>query len=55
MVFFALAMQCASTLAVARRETGGWKIPVCMFLYMNTLAYLASLAVYQGGCLLGWG
>jgi ferrous iron transport protein B len=55
MVFFALAMQCTSTLAVVRRETGGWKIPVCMFLYMNALAYLASFVVYQGGRFLGWG
>jgi len=55
MVFFAFAMQCASTLAVARRETGGWKIPAAMFVYMNLLAYVASLLVYQGGKLLGLG
>ena len=54
MVFFALAMQCMSTLAVVRRETGGWKIPALMFLYMNVLAYLASLVIYQGGRWLGW-
>lgn len=54
MVFFALAMQCMSTLAIVRRETGSWKIPVAMFLYMNVLAYLVSLIVYQGGRWLGW-
>jgi len=54
LVFFALAMQCMSTLAVVRRETGGWSIPVAMFVYMNVLAWAASLAVYQGGRWLGW-
>jgi ferrous iron transport protein B len=52
MVFFALAMQCMSTVAVVRRETGGWKIPIIQFVYMNGLAYVASLLVYQGGRLL---
>lgn len=54
MIFFALAMQCTSTLAVVRHETGGWKIPILMFLYMNALAWLVSFAVFQGGRLLGW-
>lgn len=54
MIFFALAMQCTSTLAVARHETGGWKIPLLMFVYMNTLAWMAAFLVYQGGRLLGW-
>ncbi len=53
LMFFALAMQCTSTLAVVRRETGGWKIPILMFLYMNGLAYAASLTIYQGGRLFG--
>lgn len=53
LIFFAIAMQCSSTLAVTRRETGGWKVPAAMFLYMNALAYLASLAVFQAGRLLG--
>lgn len=54
MVFFALAMQCMSTLAVTRRETGSWKIPIAMFLYMNTVAYIASLFVFQVGRWLGF-
>lgn len=54
MIFFALAMQCTSTLIITRRETGSWKIPAAMFLYMNALAYLVSLIVYQGGRWLGW-
>jgi ferrous iron transport protein B len=55
MVFFLLACQCMSTLAVVRRESGSWKWPVFLFSYMTVLAYMASLAVYQGGQLLGFG
>jgi ferrous iron transport protein B len=51
MVFFALAMQCMSTTAIVRRETGGWRIPILQFIYMNGLAYLAALAVFQIGSL----
>jgi ferrous iron transport protein B len=54
MVFFALACQCMSTLAVVRRETGGWGWPALMFIYMSVLAWVASLLVYQGGRLLGF-
>jgi ferrous iron transport protein B len=42
LVFFAFAMQCMSTVAVVRRETGGWKWPVLQFLYMGTLAYVGA-------------
>jgi ferrous iron transport protein B len=42
-----LAMQCMSTLAIVRRETGGWKWPLFMLAYMNALAYVAALATYQ--------
>ncbi len=54
MVFFALACQCMSTLAVVRRETKTWRWPAFLFVYMTTLAYLSSLLVYQGGRLLGF-
>jgi ferrous iron transport protein B len=54
LVFFALAMQCMSTLAVVRRETGGWVVPVGIFLYMNALAWIASFLVFQGGRWVGW-
>ncbi len=43
-VFFAFAMQCASTLAVVRRETNSWRWPALQFSYMSVLAYLAALA-----------
>lgn len=54
MIFFALSCQCMSTLAVVRRETRSLRWPAFMFAYMTTLAYLASLLVYQGGRLLGF-
>lgn len=41
-VFFAFAMQCFSTIAVVRRETGGWKWPAIQFLYMLALAYSSA-------------
>lgn len=43
LVFFAFAMQCVSTIAVVRRETGGWRYPLLQFGYMLTLAYGAAL------------
>ena len=42
LVFFAFAMQCFSTIAVVRRETGGWRWPVLQFAYMGTLAYAGA-------------
>jgi ferrous iron transport protein B len=54
MVFFLLACQCMSTIAVVRRESGSWKWPAFLFIYMTALAYIASLLVYQGGHLLGF-
>ncbi len=44
LIFFAFAMQCMSTIAVVRRETGGWKWPAIQFAYMTLLAYLAAFA-----------
>ena len=49
MVFFALCCQCASTLAVIRRETRSWRWPAFTFTYMTVLAYVGALAVYQIG------
>lgn len=53
MVFFALCCQCASTLAVVRRETNSWKWPVFMFTYMTLLAYVFAVLIHQVGRLLG--
>jgi len=49
MVFFALCAQCASTLAVIRRETGSWSWPALTFFYMTALAYVGALLTYQIG------
>jgi ferrous iron transport protein B len=47
MVFYVLAMQCMSTLAVVKRETKSWKWPTIQFVYMTALAYGMSWLVYQ--------
>ena len=47
MIFFVLACQCMSTVAVVRRETNSWKWPVFQFAYMTALAYVGSLIAYQ--------
>ena len=49
LIWFVLAMQCMSTFAIVRRETGGWGWPIFMLVYMNVLAYVVSLIVYQTG------
>jgi ferrous iron transport protein B len=49
MVFFALCCQCASTLAVIKRETNSWRWPLFTFTYMTLLAYVGALLVYQVG------
>lgn len=54
MVFFVLAMQCMSTVAVVRRETNSWKWTLFMVTYMTGLAYFAAFVTYQGGRLLGF-
>jgi ferrous iron transport protein B len=55
MVYYALAMQCMSTVAVLRRETNSWKWPLFQFTYMNSLAYGATFLLYRVGLLLGIG
>lgn len=55
MVFFVLAMQCMSTVAVVRRETNSWAWTLFMVGYMTALAYFAAFLTYQGGHLLGFG
>ncbi len=55
MIFFVLACQCMSTIAVVRRESGSWRWPLFMLAYMSALAYVVTLAVYQLGSALGWG
>ncbi|WP_295716800.1 ferrous iron transport protein B [Mucilaginibacter sp.] len=47
MMFYAFAMQCASTVAVVYRETKDWRWPAAQFAYMTALAYTASFIVYH--------
>ena len=47
LIFYVLAMQCMSTLAVVKRETRSWKWPMIQLAYMTALAYLMSWVVYQ--------
>jgi ferrous iron transport protein B len=55
LAWYVFAPQCASTLAVIKRETGGWKWMWATFAYMLALAYIAALIVYQSAVALGAG
>ncbi len=54
MMFYIFALQCASTVAITKRETNSWKWAAFQFGYMTVVAYLAALIVFQGGKLLGY-
>jgi ferrous iron transport protein B len=54
MVFFVLAMQCMSTIAVVRRETNSWSWTLFMVFYMTALAYFAAFLTFQGGKMFGF-
>jgi ferrous iron transport protein B len=47
LVFYTFAMQCMSTIAVVKRETGGWKWPMIQLVYMTALAYVGALAAFR--------
>ncbi len=47
LLYFAFAMQCMSTVAIVRRETGGWKWPAAQFAYMTALAYAAGWVAFR--------
>ena len=49
MIFFALCLQCVSTIAVMRRETNSWRWPLFSWVYMTGLGYLGALLCYQLG------
>jgi ferrous iron transport protein B len=55
MVFYVFALQCASTVAIVRRETNSWKWPIFQWVYMGLLAWVLAFITYQGGKLLGLG
>ena len=47
LVFFAFAMQCMSTIAVVKRETGGWTWPLLQFTYMGVLAWGGAFVAFR--------
>ena len=47
LLFYAFAMQCASTLAVTKKETNTWKWPIVQLLFMSGFAYITALIAYQ--------
>jgi ferrous iron transport protein B len=55
LAWYVFAPQCASTLAVVRRETASWKWTAFLFSYMLALAYLSAFLVYHAGVWLGLG
>lgn len=55
MIYYVLAMQCLSTVAVVKRETNGWTWPLFMTGYMTALAWVVTFLVYQVGTAFGWG
>lgn len=55
LAWYVFAPQCASTLAVIKRETGGWRWVLITFFYMLSMAYLAAFVTYRIALALGWG
>ncbi len=47
LIFYVFAMQCMSTLAVVKRETGSWKWALIQFVYMSGLAYVGSFITFR--------
>jgi ferrous iron transport protein B len=47
LLFYAFAMQCASTLAISKRETNSWKWPLAQLFFMSSFAYVVALVAYQ--------
>jgi ferrous iron transport protein B len=47
MLFYAFAMQCASTLAITKKETNSWKWPAMQLVFMSSLAYIVALIAFQ--------
>jgi ferrous iron transport protein B len=46
LIFYVFALQCMSTVAIVRQETGGWKWPFIQFVSFTALAYFASWMTY---------
>jgi ferrous iron transport protein B len=53
LAWFVFAPQCLATLAAARRETGGWRVPAIMLAYLFALAWVAAFVTYRVATALG--
>jgi ferrous iron transport protein B len=47
LLFYAFAMQCASTLAITKKETNSWKWPLGQLIFMSGFAYIIAFFAYQ--------
>ena len=47
LLFYAFAMQCASTVAITKKETNSWKWPLVQLFFMSGFAYVTALLAYQ--------
>ena len=54
LIFYVFAMQCVSTIAIVKRETGSWKWALLQLGYMTGTAYVLSLLVFQIGTAMGY-
>jgi len=52
-IFFVFAMQCLSTIAVAKKETGHWRIPILQIILFTGIAYIAAFITVNGLRLMG--
>lgn len=50
LIFYVYAMQCMATMAVVKRETGGWKWPLIQLISLGMLAYISAYGVYNLLC-----
>jgi len=55
LMWYIIAPQCISTLAVVRRETNSWRWPLVVLIYLTSLAYFASWLTYRFAVFMGWG
>jgi ferrous iron transport protein B len=52
-IYFMFAMQCLSTVVVARKETGSWRIPLLQIVVYSVMAYVLAFITYKGLNLIG--
>ena len=55
LAFYVFALQCASTVAVVKRETASWRFALGQLVLYLVMAWVAAFAAYRIGLALGWG